>query len=126
MDINDEELTTAFILAENQMNSRPLMYQTREVGDLSPISPNDFLVGRVEDDYIETAENTTLLEESSGTLQSFLAKMACQMASSDSISAKMAKKLTKYSRGRCSVDRRRAAPQKLLATGKNIHYLSWQ
>ena len=58
-DITDEELMTAFIMAENQLNMRPLTYQTSNLGDPLPITPNDFLQGRLgEDVYIEAAENS--------------------------------------------------------------------
>ena len=42
-DITDDELSTAFTGAENLINSRPLTYQTADVEDDIPLTPNHFL-----------------------------------------------------------------------------------
>jgi len=44
--ITDEELRTAFCIAEDLVNSRPLSYVSGDCGDLRPITPNHFLYGR--------------------------------------------------------------------------------
>ena len=43
--ITDEELLTAFIGAEYLINSRPLTYQTADIEDDIPLTPNHFLYG---------------------------------------------------------------------------------
>ena len=45
-DVNDEELMTAFSGAEALINSRPLTYQSAEVKDSIPLTPNHFLHGQ--------------------------------------------------------------------------------
>ena len=42
-DVNDEELTTAFVEVEALLNSRPLTYQSADVKDTTPLTPNHFL-----------------------------------------------------------------------------------
>ena len=46
-DINDEELLTVVTGAESLINSRPLSYQTANVKDVIPLTPNHFLVGQL-------------------------------------------------------------------------------
>ena len=46
-DINDEELTTAIIGAEGLINSRLLTYQSANLADYVPLTPNHFLHGQV-------------------------------------------------------------------------------
>ena len=44
--MNDEELMAAFSGAEALINSRPLTYQSAEVKDSIPLTPNHFLHGQ--------------------------------------------------------------------------------
>ena len=44
-DITDEELSTEFTGAENLINPRPLTYQTADIKDDIPLTPNHFLCG---------------------------------------------------------------------------------
>jgi hypothetical protein len=46
-DITDEELLSAFTGAEALINSRPLTYQSANLKDNIPLTPNHFLVGQV-------------------------------------------------------------------------------
>ena len=46
-DVKDEELMTAFCGAEALINSRPLTYQSANVQDNVPITPNHFLHGQM-------------------------------------------------------------------------------
>ena len=43
-DINDEELHTAICRAEEMLNSRPITYVSSDPNDLTPLTPNHFLV----------------------------------------------------------------------------------
>ena len=45
VDINDEELLSAFSGAEGLTNSRPVIYQSADVHDVSPVTSNHFLFG---------------------------------------------------------------------------------
>ena len=45
-DVNDEELMTAFTGVEALMNSRPLTYQSADLKDATPLTPNHFLHGQ--------------------------------------------------------------------------------
>ena len=45
VDINDEELLSAFSGAEGLTNSRPVIYQSADVHDVSPFASNHFLFG---------------------------------------------------------------------------------
>ena len=45
VDINDEELLSAFSGAEGLTNSRPVIYQSADVRDVSPFTSNHFLFG---------------------------------------------------------------------------------
>ena len=44
-DITDEDLSTAVTGAEDLINSRPLTYQTADIKDDIPLTPNHFLYG---------------------------------------------------------------------------------
>ena len=46
-DVKDEELMTAFCGAEASINSRPLTYQSANVKDNVPLTPNHFLHGQM-------------------------------------------------------------------------------
>ena len=46
-DVNDEELMTAFTGAEALINSRPLTYQSANLEDNVPLTPNHFLHGQI-------------------------------------------------------------------------------
>ena len=46
-DVKDEELMTAFYGAEAMINSRPLMYQSVDIKDNVPLTPNHFLHGQI-------------------------------------------------------------------------------
>lgn len=46
-DVNDEELSTAFVGVEALLNSRPLTYQTSNPKDTVPLTPSHFLHGHV-------------------------------------------------------------------------------
>ena len=46
-DVNDEDLTTAFVGVEALMNSRPLTYQSADPRDATPLTPNHFLHGQM-------------------------------------------------------------------------------
>ena len=46
-DINDEELHSAFVGVEDLLNSRPLTYQSSHPNDALPLTPNQFLHGRI-------------------------------------------------------------------------------
>ena len=43
VDVNDEELMTAFTGAESLLNSWPFTYQTSNPKDDTPLTPNQFL-----------------------------------------------------------------------------------
>ena len=45
-DVSDEELMTVFTGAESLLNSRPLTYQSLDVRDIVPLTPNHFLYGQ--------------------------------------------------------------------------------
>ena len=46
-DVNDEELTTAFVGVEALLNSRSLTYQSADPKDATPLTPNHFLHGQM-------------------------------------------------------------------------------
>ena len=46
-DVKDEELVTAFCGAEALINSRPLTYQSANIKDNVPVTPNYFLHGQM-------------------------------------------------------------------------------
>ena len=46
-DIRDEELHSAICGAEEMLNSRPITYVSADPNDLSPLTPNHFIIGQV-------------------------------------------------------------------------------
>ena len=46
-DVTDEELVTAFTGAVALLNSRPLTYQSANLEDDVPLTPNHFLIGQI-------------------------------------------------------------------------------
>ena len=46
-DVNDEELTTAFVGVEALLNSRPITYQSADPKDATTLTPNHFLHGQM-------------------------------------------------------------------------------
>jgi len=46
-DLTDEKLMTAIVGAEGLLNSRPITYQSSNVDDKEPLSPNQFLFNQV-------------------------------------------------------------------------------
>ena len=58
-DINDEELMSAIVGAEGLINSRPLTYQSANVSDDVPLTPNHFLHGQLGGQFApETVDST--------------------------------------------------------------------
>ena len=57
-DVNDEELMTAFIGAEDLLNSRPITYQTANPEDDLPLTPNHFLHGRIGGEFAPSTVDT--------------------------------------------------------------------
>ena len=58
--VSDEELMTAITGAESLLNSRPLTYQTANVDDDVPLTPNHFLHGHMGGSFApETVDQTT-------------------------------------------------------------------
>ena len=47
VDVNDEEMMTTFTGAKALINSRPLTYQSANVKDNIPLTPNHFLHGQM-------------------------------------------------------------------------------
>ena len=58
-EVNDEELMTVFTGAECLLNSRPLTYQSSDVRDIVPLTPNHFLYGQVGGQLAPEAVETT-------------------------------------------------------------------
>jgi hypothetical protein len=58
-DVRDEELVTAFTAAEALMNSRPLTYQSANILDDVPLTPNHFLIGQVGGEFAPETVDTT-------------------------------------------------------------------
>jgi hypothetical protein len=46
-DINDEELHTAMCAAEGLLNSRPITYVSSDPHDMTPLTPNHFIIGQL-------------------------------------------------------------------------------
>ena len=46
-DVNDEELITAFCHVENLLNDRPLTAPSDDINDNLPLTPNNFLIGKL-------------------------------------------------------------------------------
>ena len=58
-DLTDEELVTAFAGAESLINSRPLIYQTSNPADCTPITPNHFLFGQCGGEFAPQSVDST-------------------------------------------------------------------
>ena len=54
--MKDEELLTAFTIAEGLINSRPLTYQSADPKDELPLTPNNFLMGRADPETLPGVE----------------------------------------------------------------------
>ena len=57
-DINDEELMSAFVGAEDLLNSRPITYQSAHPSDDLPLTPNHFLHGRAGGEFAPSTVDT--------------------------------------------------------------------
>ena len=53
--VRDEELHTAIVGAEGQLNSRPITYVSSDANDLTPLTPNHFIVGQLRGQYAPEA-----------------------------------------------------------------------
>ena len=53
--VTDEELQTAMVEAEGQINSRPITYVSSDANDLTPLTPNHFIVGQLRGQYAPEA-----------------------------------------------------------------------
>ena len=53
--VTDEELHTAIVGAEGQRNSRPITYVSSDANDLTPLTPNHFVVGQLGGQYAPEA-----------------------------------------------------------------------
>ena len=53
--VTDEELHTAIVGAEGQLNSRPITYVSSDANDLTPLTPNHFIVGQLGGQYAPEA-----------------------------------------------------------------------
>ena len=58
-DVTDEELITAITDAENLLNSRPLTYQSANIKDDVPLTPNHFLYGQMGGQFAPESVDTT-------------------------------------------------------------------
>ena len=58
-DITDEELITVVTGAEGLLNSRPLTFQTANVKDGVPLTPNPFLYGQIGGQFVLECVDTT-------------------------------------------------------------------
>ena len=58
-DVTDEELITAITGAENLLNSRPLTYQSANIKDDVPLTPNHFLYGQMGGQFAPESVDTT-------------------------------------------------------------------
>ena len=54
-EVNDEELTSIFTGVEGLLNSRPLTYQSASAADLTPLTPNHFLIGNMSTQLLPSA-----------------------------------------------------------------------
>ena len=57
-DVNDEELTSAFAVVEDLLNSRPITYLTSHPVDDLPLRPNHFLHGRAGGEFSPSTVDT--------------------------------------------------------------------
>ena len=60
-DVNDEELMTAFVGAEDLLNSRPITYQSSHPSDDLPLTPNHFIHGRIGGEFAPSSVDTVEL-----------------------------------------------------------------
>ena len=58
-EVNDEELMTVISGAESLLNSRSLTYQSSDVRDIVPLTPNHFLYGQAGGQLAPEAVETT-------------------------------------------------------------------
>jgi len=58
-DVTDEELITVVTGAESLLNSRPLTYQSANVKDDVPLTPNHFLYGQMGGQFAPESIDTT-------------------------------------------------------------------
>ena len=58
-DINDKERLSTFAGAQGLINSRPFSYQSADVRDVSPITPNHFLFGQLGGQFAPEVEEQT-------------------------------------------------------------------
>lgn len=58
-DITDEELVTGFNGAEDLINSRPLTYQSSNIKDELPLTPNHFIFGRAGGQFTPQSNDET-------------------------------------------------------------------
>jgi hypothetical protein len=61
-DVNDEELSTAFVGAEGLLNSRPLTYQTSNPSDDVVLTPNHFLHGQAGGEFAPSSIDITVFD----------------------------------------------------------------
>ena len=59
-DVTDEELVTSFVGAEDLINSRPLTYQSSDIKDDVPLTPNHFIFGRVGGEFAPESVDETV------------------------------------------------------------------
>ena len=60
-DVNNEDLKTAFVGLEAQLNSLPLAYQSAYLKDATPLTPDYFLHGQMGGiSALESSDQTTL------------------------------------------------------------------
>lgn len=57
-DILDKELHTAFTDAESLLNACPLIYQSADIKDILPLTPNDFLFEQVGGEFAPESVDT--------------------------------------------------------------------
>ena len=57
-DVSDEQLITVMAGAESLINSRPITYQTANAKDLTPLTPNHFIIGQMGGEYAPEIDET--------------------------------------------------------------------
>ena len=58
VEFTDAELNSAFIGAEDLVNSRPLGYQTNDINDPRVLTPNSFIHGRLDGSFLPPSVDT--------------------------------------------------------------------
>lgn len=53
--VTDENLHTAIVGAEGQLYSRPITYVSSDANDLTPLTPNHFIIGQLSGQYAPVA-----------------------------------------------------------------------